>query len=118
MRSVKPDHRSNASVATVSAGTHARLGRLVVGDLANRAAHITHVGLDEREMIALLGLWLTPCQWNILRLLLAHPLVSDEELAAFLDLQRKSVRCSLYVLHQLRCLRADCDRGWEALASL
>jgi hypothetical protein len=36
----------------------------------------------------------------------AHPLLSDEELAAFLDLQRKSVRCSLYELHQLRCLES------------
>jgi hypothetical protein len=47
---------------------------------------------------------LTPCQWSILRLLLAHPLLSDEELAAFLSLQRKSARCSLYALHQLGCL--------------
>jgi len=37
-------------------------------------------------VIALLGLRLTPCQWSILRLLLAHPLLSDEELAAFLQL--------------------------------
>jgi len=94
----------SASVTTVSAGTYSRLGRLVVGELANRAAHVKHVGLDEREMIALLGLRLTPCQWNILHLLLAHPLLSDEELAAFLSLQRKSVRCSLYELHQLGCL--------------
>jgi predicted transcriptional regulator len=94
----------SASVTTVSAETHSRLSRLVVGDLANRAAHVTHVGLDEREMIALLGLRLTPCQWSILRLLLAHPLLSDEELAAFLSLQRKSVRCSLYELHHLGCL--------------
>jgi hypothetical protein len=94
----------SASVTTVSAGTYSRLGRLVVGDLANRAAHVTQVGLDEREMIALLGLQLTPCQWNILRLLLAHPFLSDEELAAFMSLQQKSIRCSLYDLHQLGCL--------------
>jgi hypothetical protein len=75
-----------------------------VGDLANRAAHVAQEDLEEQEGIALLGLRLTPCQWNILRLLLAHPLLSDEELAAFLNLQQKSVRCSLYELHQLHCL--------------
>jgi Replication-relaxation len=42
--------------------------------------------------------------WAILRLLLAHPLLSDEELAALLDLQRRSVRHRLYELHRLRCL--------------
>jgi hypothetical protein len=55
-------------------------------------------------VIALLGLRLTPCQWGILRLLLAYPLLSDGELAALLNLQRRSVRCSLYALHQLSCL--------------
>ena len=117
----------SASVTTVSAGTYSRLGRLVVGELANRAAHVKHVGLDEREMIALLGLRLTPCQWNILHLLLAHPLLSDEELAAFLSLQRKSVRCSLYELHQLGCLEPIptevgkrwhlCERGLRLVAT-
>ena len=97
------DHR-RALPLPVSSGTPARLSRLMVGDLADRAAHITQDELEEREVIALLGLRLTPCQWSILRLLLAHPLLSDEELAAFLGLQRKSVRCSLYELHQLGCL--------------
>ena len=78
-------------------------------------------------MIALLGLRLTPCQWKILRLLLAHPLLSDEELAAFLNLQRKSVRCSLYELHQLGCLEPIatevgkrwhlCGRGLRLIAA-
>src|SRR5207302_1022726 len=54
--------------------------------------------------IALLGLRLSSCQWSILRLLLAHPLLSDEELAAFLILQQKSVRCALYELHSMSCL--------------
>jgi len=44
----------------------------------------------------LLGLHIMPRQWGILRLLLAHPLLSDEELAACLALQRKSVRYGLY----------------------
>ena len=78
-------------------------------------------------MIALLGLRLTPCQWSILRLLLAHPLLSDEELAAFLGLQRRSVRCSLYELHQLGCLEPIatevgkrwhlCERGLRLIAA-
>ncbi len=95
---------SNASVATVSSGAPARFSRLMVGDLADRAAHVRQVGLKEQEVIALLGLRLTPCQMSILRLLLAHPLLSDEELAAFLGIQRRSMRCSLYELHQLGCL--------------
>ncbi len=94
----------NASVTTVSSGTPTRLGRLLGGDLAKRTAHITQDELEEQEVIALLGVRLIPCQWSILRRLLAHPLLSDEELAAFLSLQRTSVRCSLYALHQLGCL--------------
>jgi hypothetical protein len=35
---------------------------------------------------------------------LAHPLLSDEELASLLHLQQKSVRSSLYNLHQRGCL--------------
>jgi DNA-binding MarR family transcriptional regulator len=95
---------SNASIATLSSGAPSRPGRFIVGDLANRAAHVAQEDLGDQEVIALLGLRLTPCQWNILRLLLEHPLHSDEELADFLGIQRKSVRCSLYELHQLGCL--------------
>jgi hypothetical protein len=77
-----------------------------VGNLASHAATITRSDLEEREVIALLGLRLTPCHWSIVRLLLAHPLLSDEELAAFLNLHLKSVRCSLYGLHRLGCLES------------
>jgi Replication-relaxation len=107
---------SNAAVDAVSSGATARLSRLIVGGLANRAAHVTQVGLEEQQVIALLGLCLTPCQWNILRLLLAHPLLSDVELAAFLGLQRRSVRCSLYELHQRSCLEpvvTSVGRRWH-----
>jgi hypothetical protein len=93
---------SNATM--VSSGSRTRRGRLIVGDLASRAAHVTLDELEEQEVIALLGLRLTPCQWSILHLLLAHPLLSDEELASVLNLQQKSVRCSLYDLRQLGCL--------------
>jgi hypothetical protein len=117
----------STSVATVSSGTPWRFNRLMVGGLADRAAHVRQVGLREQEVIALLGLRLTPCQMSILRLLLAHPLLSDEELAAFLGIQRRSVRCSLYELHQLGCLEPIvtavgkrwhcCARGLRLLAA-
>jgi len=94
----------NASVTTVSSGTPTRLGCSIVGDLAKHATPIMQDELEEQEVIALLGLRLTACQWGILRLLLAHPLLSDEELAALLSLQRRSVRYSLYELHRLGCL--------------
>ena len=121
---------SSASAATVPSGTPTRLGRLLVGHVAERAAQVSQVAqdeLEEREVIALLGLRLTPCQWNILRLLLAHPLLSDEELAALLSIQRRSVRCSLYELHQLDCLEPIateagnrwhlCGRGLRLIAA-
>jgi len=121
---------SSASAATVSSGTPTRLGRLLVGNVAERAAQVSQVAQDEmedREVIALLGLRLTPCQWNILRLLLAHPLLSDQELADLLDIQRRSVRCSIYELHQLDCLEPMatevgkrwhlCGRGLRLIAA-
>jgi predicted transcriptional regulator len=107
---------ANVSAAIVSTGTPNRLRRLIVGDLAKRAADVRRGELEEREVIALVALRLTPCQWSILRLLLAHPLLSDEELAALLVLQRRSVRCSLYALHQLGCLEpipTDVEKRWH-----
>jgi Replication-relaxation len=122
----EPDAQSspNASVVTASTGKPARL---VVGNLASRAARVTGDDQKERESIALLRLRLTPCYWNMLRLLLVHPLLSDEELAAFLNLQRQSARCSLYDLHQLGCLEPIptevgkrwhlCERGLRLVAA-
>ena len=107
---------SHAPASTTFTRTPARFGRLVVGDLAHRAAHVTQADLEELEAIALLGLRLTPCQWNILHLLLVHPLLSDGELAALLNLQRRSVRCSLYELHTLGCLEAittEAGKRWH-----
>jgi len=118
---------AKASVAAVSSGTPARLGHLIVGKLAQRVAHLTSDDLEEQEVISLLGLRLTPGQRSILYLLLAHPLLSDEELAAELHLQQRSVRCALSVLQQLGCLeplttRAGkrwhlCGRGLRLLAA-
>ncbi len=118
---------SKASVVAVAAGTPARLGHLIVGKLVQRVAHLTQDDLEEQEVISLLGLRLTPSQWSILHLLLAHPLLSDEELAALLGLQQRSVRCVLYELHQLGCLESLpteigkrwhlCERGLRLVAA-
>jgi predicted transcriptional regulator len=119
---------SSVPMAGNSGATPTRLARLIVGDLAHRVACIARAAPEEREVIALLGLRLTPCQWRILRLLLAHPLLSAEELAAFLRLRRSSARCSLYELHGLGCLEPIattaggkrwhlCGRGLRLLAS-
>jgi hypothetical protein len=75
-----------------------------VGKLASRVTSITRDDVGEWEVIALLGLRLTACHWNMMRLLLAHPLLSDEELALLLNMERKSARSSLYTLHTLGCL--------------
>jgi hypothetical protein len=108
-------------------GSKERSTRLVVGNLARRAATIPVGDLEEREDIALLCLRLTPCYWGIVRLLRAHPLLSDEELAGLLGLQRKSARSSLYTLHTLGCLEPLttsvgkrwhlCERGLRLVAA-
>ena len=104
MRSAKHDHRRTLPLPQYPLG-HPLVSVVLLWEIWPIALHtIAQDDLEEQEVIALLGLRLTPCQWSILRLLLAHPLLSDEELAAFLSLQRKSVRCSLYELHQLGCL--------------
>lgn len=97
-----------------------------MGDLTRRAAQVTQNGLEEPEVVSFLALRLMACQWSILHLLLAHPLLSDEELAALLGLERKSVRCSLYALHQFDCLESVvtvagkrwhlCERGLRLIA--
>jgi hypothetical protein len=119
--------QSNVAARAVYSGASTRLSRLVIGGLDKRIAQITQIGLEEREMVSLLGLRLTSCQWSILHLLLAHPLLSDEELASLLGLARKSVRCSLYELHQLGCLEPVmteagkrwhfCERGLRLIAA-
>ena len=99
----------------------------MVGNLANRAASIMQRDLEEREVIALLGLRLTRCQWSMVRLLLAHPLLSVEELAGLLGLKQKSAPASLSMLHELGCLESIstttgkrwhlCERGLRLLAA-
>jgi hypothetical protein len=94
----------NTSTVAAPAQTPTRRSRLIVGNLASRAAHLVQSEPEQQDIIALLGLRLTPCHWRILGLVLAHPLLSDEELAALLNLHRNSVRCSLSALHRLGCL--------------
>jgi len=106
----------HTSAVTGSPERPARLSRLIAGDLADHATCARWESLEERERVALLGVRLTSRQWSILRLLLAHPLLSDEELEAFLGLQRKSVRCALYALHRYGCLEpipTDAGRRWR-----
>ena len=101
--------------------------RLVVGNLANRAASIMQRDLEEQEVIALLGLRLTACHWNIVRLLLAHPLLSVDEMAGVLGLKQKPARASLSTLHELGCLEPIstsagkrwhlCERGLRLLTA-
>ncbi len=100
--------------ATVSMTSHivsserpARPRRLIRGNLAKRALHLTtQAEQGEQEVIALLGLRLSTCHWNILRLLLAHPLLSLHEVAAALDCQPNSVRSALSELYQLACIES------------
>jgi hypothetical protein len=110
---------SKASLAAASSGRPTRFSRLIFGKLAHRTSHIAQDELEEREIIAMLGLRLTSCQWSILRLLLAHPFLTDEELAALLNLLRRSVRCSLYELHQLGCIgpiKTAAGKRWHLCA--
>jgi hypothetical protein len=110
-----------------SAGMSTRLSRLILGNLEQRAASLPLDQLVEQELLALLGLRLTARQWDILYLLLDHPLLSDQDLAAFLALQRKSVRSLVYTLHRLGCLDAIptesgtrwhlCERGLCLIAT-
>lgn len=72
--------------------------------------------LEEQEVIALLGLRLTPFHRRMLCLLLAHPLLSDEEVASVLGLQRRSGRCALSALRTLGCLEplsTPAGRRWH-----
>lgn len=103
---VGPQHTRTPPKASSTSGPAEKSARLVVGNLARRAAHVARSNLEEREVTALLGLRLTPGHWSILRLLLAHPLFSDEELAALQGRKRKSLRSSLDTLRVLGCLES------------
>ncbi len=112
--------------ASDAQGCAERPTRLVVGNLARRTATITSSDLEEREVIALLGLRLTPCHWSIVRLLLTHPLLSPEELAGLLGMELKSMRTAVSSLHALGCIEPIstsvgkrwrlCERGLRLIA--
>ena len=95
---------SQPSAFVSSAPVPARLSRIIPGNLSGRSVACTPDRSDERETLAWLAWQLTPCAWQIVSLLLTHPLLSTEELAVFLHLQRQSLRCSLYALHHLGCV--------------
>jgi Replication-relaxation len=101
-----PNASGESAGVPPSAGIPTRLSRLIVGNLARRAVSLLVDEPMEQELVALLGLRLTVRQWDMLYLLLDHPLLSDQDLAAFLALQQKSVRSLVYTLHRLGCLDA------------
>ena len=99
----------------------------MVGNLVRRAATIASSDLEVREAIALLCLRLCPCYGSILRLVQAHPLLSEEDLAGLLSLKRKSVHSLLSALHKMGSRHPIstsvgkrwhlCERGLRLLAA-
>ncbi len=95
--------------------------------IVGRELGLPHTGLAEFLPRLVLAFGVAHFSLYFLGLLLAHPLLSDEELAAFLNLHLKSVRCSLYALHRLGCLEPTstevgkrwhlCQRGLRLLAA-
>jgi hypothetical protein len=115
------------SLPSSTASTSMRSPRLLRGDLASRIQSIKGNDVEEREAIALLGLRLTPFHWRMLYMLLAHPLLSDEEVASLFGLKRRSIRCALYTLRILGCLESLltpagkrwhlCERGLRLISA-
>ena len=101
------DHWLSPSDRTPSASfapLPARLSRVIREKLPDHVgAGMPHAG-NEAERLAWLIWHVTPGQWQILHLLLAHPLLATEDRAVFVQLQRHPVRCSLYALHKFRCV--------------
>jgi predicted transcriptional regulator len=81
-----------------------RLSRIIREQLPDRLIASTQDQVGEPEMLAWLTWRVTPGQWEIMQQLLAHPLLSTEELAVLLHLQRHSVRCALSALHHCQCI--------------
>ncbi|HVB24862.1 MAG TPA: replication-relaxation family protein [Ktedonobacteraceae bacterium] len=84
----------------------ARLSRIIREPLADGSVVGTQEqhGGNEPETLAWLAWRVTPGQWQLLYLLLSHPLLAPAELALLLSLQRQSVRCALSALHQRGCI--------------
>jgi predicted transcriptional regulator len=97
---------AHPAVSVSSAPLPARLSRIIRGNLPGGSVVCTQEqdDVDEPERLAWLAWRVTPCQWQLIYLLLAHPLLATEELAVLLALQRQSVRCSLSALHQQGCV--------------
>ena len=94
------------TVSVSPASLPARLSRIIRGPLAGGSVVGTQEqhGGDEPETLAWLAWRVTPGQWQLLYLLLSHPLLAPAELALLLSLQRQSVRCALSALHQRGCI--------------
>ena len=104
-----------------------RLSCLIRGQLTARATTRTGEGQQEPILLPLLSLQLTPMAWQVLSLLLAHPLLSTDELAALLSVQVASVRSTLSALQQPGCITPVattdgqrwhlCERGFRLVAA-
>ncbi len=115
-RAARSSSTTSTAMHIVSPDRPARPRRLIRGNLAKRALQLTGGERREQEVIALLGLRLTARHWSILRLLLAHPLLSLDELAAMLESQPNSVRCVLSELCRLACLESlptEVSKRWR-----
>jgi predicted transcriptional regulator len=77
------------------------------GDFSRRARAISLVpqsGESERDAIALLSLCLSQRHLDLLHMLYRHPLLTIEELAAFLNLQSETITRYLYELRRYSCI--------------
>ena len=102
-----------------SAGREALLPLVVRGQFTQRAATLQQRGTgvkDKREPIALLSLRISARLLDLLTYLLDRPLLSIEEIAAFLDLKESSVQRYIRELDDLGCLqRVDTNRYREEM---
>lgn len=77
------------------------------GDFSRRARTISPVpqsSESEREAVALLGLCLSQRHLDLLHMLYRHPLLTIEEVAAFLNLQSETITRYLYELRRYSCI--------------
>ena len=112
--SLRPDDDAPAGIgerwlarptaAITSAQMPTRLSHIISRKVTGCSVTGIKEASDRPATLAWLAWHVTPGQWQIIRLLLAHPLLTTDQLAVFLHLQRHSVRCSLYALHRLQCI--------------
>lgn len=84
-----------------------REGDVLRGDFSRRGRTISLVpqsGESEQDAVALLGLCLSQRHIDLLHMLYRHPLLTIEELAAFLNLQSETITRYLYELRRYSCI--------------